>query len=388
MTGRLAAVAWRTAVALLVALHAQGFDASAFAPEESQLTVVRGRIRQLEHELGKLQAQASDVEKEQAGLSTELALAEARVREIEIVLQSSRDQVVKIRDEVDRLSQDLEARRGALRRQLEMLALLGRPGPLQLLYDAVHGGEVEAAIGTVSVLTAAQVRLMEEYGSLQKTRTARLADLSRAYERAQTEANELIDRRRELSETRSRVQARLDELERSRRRASNRLAEMRDRAEALERLITLLASEERLTTGDDIRKFRGGLPWPVEGRVVRGFGRLRLPKYSTYTVCNGLRFDAPGRAEVKAVFPGRVAFAQHFRGYGNMVIIDHGHDVYSLVAGLASILVRSDQQVEMGTALGLAPPGTSEEGNIYFEIRAGEKAQNPRAWLQLEEGRS
>jgi septal ring factor EnvC (AmiA/AmiB activator) len=77
-----------------------------------------------------------------------------------------------------------------------------------------------------------------------------------------------------------------------------------------------------------------------------------------------------------------VAYARHFKGYGNMVVLDHGGGVYSLVAGLATIHVRVDQRVTMGMRLGLAPP-PSDDGNIYLEFRVGEKPEDPRRWLQL-----
>jgi len=104
-------------------------------------------------------------------------------------------------------------------------------------------------------------------------------------------------------------------------------------------------------------------------------------------VCNGLRFDVPGSAPVKAVFPGVVAFARYFKGYGNMVVLDHGHDVYSLVAGLGTIHVRVDQSVTMGMRLGLASP-PAEGGNVYLEFRVGQKPEDPRRWLQLKGGSS
>ena len=99
-------------------------------------------------------------------------------------------------------------------------------------------------------------------------------------------------------------------------------------------------------------------------------------------MCNGLRFDARSGVEVSAVYPGEVAYARFFKGYGNMVVIDHGQDVYSLVAGLATIHVRVNQRVDMGLRLGLASP-PKDDGNIYFEIRVGKKPQDPRRWLQL-----
>jgi septal ring factor EnvC (AmiA/AmiB activator) len=121
--------------------------------------------------------------------------------------------------------------------------------------------------------------------------------------------------------------------------------------------------------------------------VVQGFGRQRQPKYDTYTVCNGLRFAAPSGSEVSAVFSGVVAYAAHFKGYGNMVVLDHGNDVYSLVAGLATIHVRVDQRVTMGMRLGLASPPV-EGGNVYLELRVAKKPEDPRRWLQLKGGSS
>ena len=82
-----------------------------------------------------------------------------------------------------------------------------------------------------------------------------------------------------------------------------------------------------------------------------------------------------------------VAFARHFKGYGNMVVLDHGHGVYSLVAGLATIHVRLNQRVTMGTRLGLAAP-PADDGNLYFEVRVGDEPQDPRRWLQLKEGKA
>ncbi len=176
-------------------------------------------------------------------------------------------------------------------------------------------------------------------------------------------------------------------LEQSRRSTDDRLAEMRDREQALGNLMARLATADRLSDTDDMRSFRGALPWPASGRVVRSFGRHYLPKYSTYTVNNGVRMDVAGGAPVTAVYPGVVAYARFFKGYGNMVVLDHGHGVYSLVAGLATIHVRLDQTVTIGTRLGLASPPT-EDGNLYFEIRVDDEPRDPMRWLTLQEVRS
>lgn len=354
----------------------------ASAPPDEQLEVVRKRINAFERRLIELDTENQTRHEERERLTTELELAEARVREVELVLARSRGEAEEIAATITELAQELERRRELLAGHLEIMALLGRPGTMQLLLDGASGGDLERSLSTVAVLTNGQVRLVEEYQQLQHQRSARLADLSRVLERARVEAADVDARREELKVTRTSVDARIRELERSQRSTRNELDELRQRETALTRLLETISDHQSFTADEDIHGYQGALPWPVAGQVIRGFGKHFLPKYSTYTVCNGLRFDVASGAEITAVFPGEVAYARFFKGYGNMVVIDHGHDVFTLVAGLASIHVRVKQRVEMGARLGLASP-PSDDGNVYFEIRVGKKPEDPRRWLQL-----
>ena len=361
------------------------FAVMAASPADEQLDGIRDRISRLEGRLGRLSAETESVARERERLDAELDLADAKVREVELLMTLSGEEAARLRAEADDLGSEIEERRELLDRHLEVMVLLGRPGPSQLFFDAYRGGDLEEAVGTVSVLTAGQIRLFEEYRELNQQHAVRLAELSMTLSGAKEEARTLELRRADLEGVRNRVALRLKELERSRKSADASLENLREREAALERLVGVLASKLRFTGQGDIRGYRGALPWPVEAEVVQGFGRQKQAKYSTYTVCNGLRFDVPGSAPVTAVFPGVVAFARYFKGYGNMVVLDHGHDVYSLVAGLGTIHVRVDQSVTMGMRLGLASP-PAEGGNVYLEFRVDQKPVDPRRWLQLKGG--
>ena len=352
------------------------------APDE--LAVIRARIQRLQRRLGELDSRASDARQREARIAAQLELAEARVAEVESLLRASRDEILQLREEAVELAAELRRQREALRALLAMGALLGDPGPVQLLYDAARGGRLAESVGTIAVLTAGQVRLTREYDELSRRHRERLEELSVVLNRAQSQAVELERRRGELEAVREQAARERRSLERQVVRTRSRLEEYREREAALARLMGILASRERMTGSEDIRRYRGALPWPATGRIVKTFGRHRLEDYDTYTVCNGLRLNVASGTRVEAVFPGVVAYARHFKGYGNMVVVDHGHEVYSLVAGLATILVRRDQNVTMGTPLGLAPP-PREEGNLYIEIREEGRPIDPRRWLRLKE---
>ena len=130
-----------------------------------------------------------------------------------------------------------------------------------------------------------------------------------------------------------------------------------------------------------VSAFRGQLPWPAEGKVRSGFGRHKHPRFDTYTVHNGIEIEAPPEAPVRAVHAGRVVFAERFRGYGLMVVVDHGAKHHSLYAQLGSVDVAPGQQVAAGDALGLAPSSGLDGPGVYFEMRYQGRPEDPEGWL-------
>lgn len=378
---------WRqwllVAAAVLMGLSAQPCWCGIDPPVDvSQIEKVRDQIRTLEGRLAGLEQASQTAKEEKERLDTEVELAEARVKEIELELTRSRDEAIRLKESAAGLSSEMAAQKKNLATYVELATLLGQPGPLQLIWDGARGGDLEHSLGVVLTIAEGQARMVAEFRILQNERSRRLGELSRLLERAGKEADELIKRRRELSEVKREVTSRLKKLERQHSQADHQLADLKAREAALERLFSVVGQKKRMTGGEDIRRFRGALPWPASGAVIRTFGKHFLPKYATYTVCNGLRFSVERGTPVQAVFPGQVAFAQHFRGYGNMVVVDHGHEVFSLVAGLSSIHARLDQRVEMGTRLGIVG-AEGDDGNLYLEIRVEGEPQNPKGWLQL-----
>lgn len=352
------------------------------SPGDGQLVAVRDRIQKYEKKLATIERETESARVERERLQTQVDLAEARVEEVELELTSSRNEVVRLKEETASISRDLEQRRAWLATHLEMVSLLGRPGPLQLVWDGARGGHLEDSVGVIVTLTAGQAQMVKEYNRMQADRAARQAELSRILERAGREMAELGKRRQMLGSARQKMDRRLDQLKGQERSAENQLADMRAREAALERLLKVVGQKKRFTAKEPMQRYRGALPWPAPGPVVQTFGKHFLARYATYTVCNGLRLAVVPGTLVKALFPGQVAFARHFKGYGNMVVVDHGGEVFSLVAGLSSIHARVDQRVEMGTPLGVAGL-EKEEGNLYLEIRVGGKPQDPKGWLQL-----
>jgi septal ring factor EnvC (AmiA/AmiB activator) len=128
---------------------------------------------------------------------------------------------------------------------------------------------------------------------------------------------------------------------------------------------------------------RGLLPYPARGPIEVGFGRVVDPRFHTVTVQKGLDIRAPPGVAVRAVAPGRVVHAGWFRGYGNLVIVDHGDGYHTLVAHLASMSTAIGEEVQAGSLLGtVGDTGSLKGPYLYFEIREKGRPVDPRPWLR------
>jgi septal ring factor EnvC (AmiA/AmiB activator) len=126
-----------------------------------------------------------------------------------------------------------------------------------------------------------------------------------------------------------------------------------------------------------IRPFRGDLDWPVTATNSRHATRA-----GTSGIATGLEISAAEGASVSAVHEGTVAFADTFGGFGNLVILEHGTQNFSLYANLLEMTVKKGDRVERGEPIGtvgLAPAGSSE---LHFELRIDGQSVDPLQWLK------
>jgi septal ring factor EnvC (AmiA/AmiB activator) len=132
--------------------------------------------------------------------------------------------------------------------------------------------------------------------------------------------------------------------------------------------------------GQYFRANRGKLLWPVQGKIMSNFGPVKIGE--TYTQHKGVDIQAENGTPFYAVFKGTVKFADWFEGYGNMIILDHGGNFYTLYAHANELSVKQGDMVETRQVLGKVGDTDSISGTyLYFEIRANGKPEDPKNWL-------
>lgn len=128
---------------------------------------------------------------------------------------------------------------------------------------------------------------------------------------------------------------------------------------------------------------RGKLTLPVKGSIVAQFGRQKHPQFNSYTINNGISINAPVGTQIHAIYDGQVIFADYFKGYGNMVIVDHGGGFFSLYAHASSINKRVGATVAKNDVVASVGDSDSSSGAmLYFEIRYQGKPVDPSPWFR------
>ena len=129
--------------------------------------------------------------------------------------------------------------------------------------------------------------------------------------------------------------------------------------------------------------YKGRLPIPVKGKIISKYGPSKKGNYKSFTFQKGIDIRVERGEPVKSVFKGNVMFAQWLKGYGNLLIIDHGDHYFTLYAHVEEIFKQKGESVETGEVIATAGDTGSIKGLcLHFEVRHHGKSLNPMKWLK------
>ncbi len=357
---------------------AAGAEAPARAGDE-RLRLVQQRRAALEAELGRLRSEEKSLLGEVERLELEVRLRGERLRETELLLQRTNAELEATLQRTNALEASLAAARPVLAQRARALYKLGEPSYLRLLLSVERPSDLLRGYRFVGALARRDRERVGAFRADLLTLEATRAELQRRSEETRAQRTEALKARRDFDAQRAR---KTELLTRIVQRKETHAAYVEELQQAEGRLAEMLTGLGPADVAVPLAAFRGSLPWPVEGSVRVPFGRRKHPRFDTYTVVNGLDIEAPLEAPVRAVHEGSVAFADHFRGYGLMVILDHGDKRHTLYAHLGRADVSVGQRVQTGQQIGTVG-GTGVEGpGLYFEVRAGGRPEDPADWLE------
>ena len=128
---------------------------------------------------------------------------------------------------------------------------------------------------------------------------------------------------------------------------------------------------------------KGLLNMPVKGKIISFFGPHRDKKFNVTHFQSGIEIKADRGEPIRAVYDGRVLYARWFKGYGNMIIIDHGNNYYTVYAHAQELFASQGDTVEMGEVVATVGDSGAMTGPIlHFEVRHHGKPVDPLKWIK------
>ncbi len=367
-------------------LPAQEREGELAKVKEQELAEVRERISDLKKSMDRAAADRDRLTAELQELEIAIAEQRARIRKLERDQQYTANRKRELDNELIEREAHLDTESEALAAQVRAAYMSGSQEKIKLLlnqHDPATLGRLMAYYRYLNDYRAdnieaviEQIRRLDELRAQIAAEEARLAQLAQARYEELGRLNTSQENRRELlGSLRRRIDDEGKEVERL-------AAQERDLTRLITELTTIL-SDYPISSEQPFSELRGRLTWPVAGTLLRDFGQPRAGGIKW----NGVVLAAPHGREVRAVYHGRVAFADWLAGMGLLVIVDHGDGYMTLYGYNETILKNTGDWVAPGDAIAtVGDSGGQAQPSLYFELRRGTRPENPRRWVTRQPG--
>lgn len=392
----------RVALAAVLAVLAV-VPAVAQTRREDPLQAEQRKLQQTQKQLKEERERAAAARARETSILADLEEIERRlgakqrdVARLEVRIKKAQSDVVMYRGEISKLERQRAGQVNALAGRLRvMYRVHSQGGALPVILSGDDPVTRAVAVRHLASLAALDARLIQEY----RVTSDRLADRKGKEEAQQQELAGLHeDAKREQAEVDREVAKRrviLAKVRDERAYHERMVGELTEASHRLEAFIRELQAKQRRLAKIPPPKggieppavgfgaLRGRLPWPTEGKIVTGFGAQVHPRFGTRTFRNGVDIEAAVGREVLAVHGGHVIYTGWFKGYGNLIIVDHGNEYYTLYAHIAEIEAKEGDDVRQGQRIGtVGDTGSLAGPRLYFEVRYQGKPQDPEQWLR------
>jgi murein hydrolase activator len=371
-------LAWATTMPAI----AQTASRQQQAQTRQQLAELRSKMAALAREQAQTAARRDSANAELARQANALDAAARALRETDAAIAAKQQALAQLQQQRSDLQQRLAGQRAAIADLLRATYTLGRGTDLRLLLGDQDMAQIARALTYSAYFQRDRSRrvaaLMDELVRLQQLEEQITAEQQAL---AATRA-EHADQAAALAAQRAAQRKLVAQAEAKYRDEAQRLAAMKQDAQSLDHLLDKLqraideaaraaarrAQPSPAAPSNGARTdIRGNLPWPARGSVVN-YG-------------NGVLIKAAGGSEVHAVADGRVVYAAFLRGYGMLIIVNHGGGWLSMYGNNESLLHGVGDAVTAGQAIGTASAPTGVNTGVYFELRHNNKPVDPRGWL-------
>ncbi len=322
-----------------------------------------------------IRGKESSVIENLSAIETDLYRKEKELKEMERQLGQIKDQRHDTKNQILMLNQGMERTRGELFSRLTALYKMGRISPEMLLLTSRSYLDLLRIDKCLRVIIDSDARILETHRYQVVLKERYEGELSRNQSQWQRSIAGVEKKREEIKKVREEKRVLLTSIRNQKVVTQRVIGELENRAKELQGFIEKLEKEKAALAYNKPKgePAKGKLIPPVQGKVISLFKDRGQ---------NGIEIKAAAGTEIRAVLPGRVLYADWFKGFGNVVIIDHGDHIFTVSGYSSQLLKKEGDTVAQGEPVALVGSAGSLKGPcLYFEIRRNGKPEDPIRWI-------
>jgi len=350
--------------------------------EVEKLESINKHIKRVEARLNRLDKEKKSLLKDMAVIELQRSKEVSENRKIKLQILTKRKEIDTKKSDVKRLKISINNSRDNIAQALRVLYKLGRSAyvkfftKVESINDLFRNYQLFAAL--VNYKSTEIENLRKDVAALNRINRELQLDIGNL---------EVLRRRQEekiahVANLKRRKQILVDRINNDKRQHFSLLEELKAEAKSLDAMI----KKQGLVSGFpplNLKSIKGKLRWPLAGKVISTFGKKKSTQFDTYIINNGIEIRPQGSDSIRALLGGKVVFADYFKGYGNLIILQHSKNFHSLYGHCEKMLKKNGDTIKDGEVIALVGDTGSTYGkSLYLEVRKDLKPQDPLKWLR------
>ena len=323
----------------------------------------------------KIQGQETSILESLHTMETELYKKEKELKEMEARLGRTKERLQQTKNQIVTLNQGMERTKGELFSRLIALYKMERIPPETFLLTSQSYLDLLRIDKFLRVIIHFDAHLIDTYRYQVALKSRYQEGLIQDQFQWERNISEVEKKKKEIEKVRKSKQALLKSIQNQKVVYQKVIGELETRTKELQTLIDKLEREKSLLAygKSKYETLKGKLTPPVQGKVISLFKEKGQ---------NGIEIKASMGTEIRAILPGKVLYADWFKGFGNVVIIDHGDHMFTIYGYASELLKKEGDIISQGESIALVGSSGSLKGPcLYFEIRHQGKPQDPMHWI-------
>lgn len=354
--------------------------------EEKRLETIKRQIDYHQRQVVQTKKKEKSILNDLSQINQNITLLEQQIRLLTLKEQQTQLRIEETVEKIAKTEQKIQQTKGVLGDRIVAIYKYGDVANFNLLFSAANTHEAMTNSYLLSKIARQDRRIIGELAESARQLEAAKAELEQQKRALQQQRADLETRKKSLKSAEKKRESMLDTLAERKDAHARAMRELQQAEKELQgKIKQLLAKKRQLAASRNTRvlTYSGGkLSWPVKGNVTSTFGMRVHPTFKTKTMHTGIDIDASRGDPVRAAESGEVLYAGWLRGYGQIVIIDHGSDLTTVYAHLSRIGVQEGQSVKAGQQIGnVGQTGVATGSHLHFEVRVNGEARDPMRYL-------